>query len=173
MILCALAISTLALTAQDLAHHLPDAEIEKIFHEGELASRKGDNDKAIALFTQVIARDPQHINAYLQRGFSQSVSKHYDLAAADLTAVINLKDDHMWAYTSRGSAYNKLGRQAEAMADFDKALSLDPRDQEAYNNRGWSKKALGDLKGACKDRKTSKKLGNSEAAIILKNNNCK
>jgi tetratricopeptide (TPR) repeat protein len=173
MTFCALAISTLAGNAQDLAQHLPDAEVEKIFHEGELASRKGNYDKAIALFTQVIERDPQHINAFLQRGFSESMTKHYELAVADFTAVINLKNDHLWAYTSRGSAYNKLGRQAEAMADFDKVLSLDPKDQEAYNNRGWSKKALGDLKGACKDWKTSKKLGNGEAAIILKNNDCK
>ncbi len=172
MILCFLAVPALVGKAQELAH-LPDPSTEKIFHEGELAGRKGEHEKAIALFTQVIERDPQHINAYLQRGFNHSMSKHYELAIADLTAVIKLKEDHLWAYTSRGSAYNKLGRQAEAMADFDKVLSLDPKDQEAYNNRGWSKKALGDLKGACKDWKTSKKLGNGEATIILKNNNCK
>jgi tetratricopeptide (TPR) repeat protein len=173
MILCALALSTCIGQAQELAQHLPDPEVEKAFREGELAGRKGNHDKAIALFTQVIERDPQHINALLQRGFYQSVSKRYELAVADFTAAISLKNDHLWAYTSRGSAYNKLGRQAEAMADFDKVLSLDPKDQEAYNNRGWSKKALGDLKGACKDWKTSKKLGNGEAAIILKNSNCK
>lgn len=70
MIFHTMAFSTVVGTAQELAQHLPDAEIEKIFHEGELASRKGNHDKAIALFTQVIERDPQHINAFLQHGFS-------------------------------------------------------------------------------------------------------
>lgn len=34
-------------------------------------------------------------------------------------------------------------------------------------------KMLGDVKGACEDWNKSKKLGNEEAKIILKNNYCK
>ncbi len=127
---CTLAISTVAATAQDLAQQLPVAEIDKIFHEGELASRKGNYDKAIALFTQVIERDPQHINALLQRGYSQSMSRHYELAVADLTAVIKLKDDHLWAYTSRGNAYKRLGRQTEAMATSTRCSPWTPRTKK-------------------------------------------
>jgi hypothetical protein len=41
------------------------------------------------------------------------------------------------------------------------------------NNRGWSKKFKGDKDGACKDWNASKKMGNDEAKIILKNNQCK
>lgn len=41
------------------------------------------------------------------------------------------------------------------------------------NNRGWAKKFLGDKDGACKDWQTSKKMGNEEAKIILKNNQCR
>jgi hypothetical protein len=52
-------------------------------------------------------------------------------------------------------------------------LNIDPNNQEAYNNRGWAKNGLGLYKEACLDWKTSKKLGNEEAKIILKNNNCK
>lgn len=59
------------------------------------------------------------------------------------------------------------------MRDFDTVLSIDPKDQEAYNNRGWARKALGDMSGACQDWRTSKKLGNGEARIILENNRCK
>ena len=59
------------------------------------------------------------------------------------------------------------------MDDFNVALKLKPDDAEAYNNRGFSKKMLGDKTGACEDWNKSKKLGNEEAKIILKNNYCK
>lgn len=93
--------------------------------------------------------------------------------SVDFTKVINIKPDHRWAYTSRGSARNKTGQYSLAIEDFNKALELDPTDQEAYNNRGFSKKLAGDKAGACEDWNKSKKLGNEEAKIILKNNNCK
>ena len=114
-----------------------------------------------------------HLNAFLQRGFCHSLQREYDLAVVDFTSVIQRKPDHLWAYTNRGSAYGKLGKNNLAMADFDKVLQLDPKNEEAYNNRGWIKKAEGDTKGACKDWNTSKKMGNAEAKIILKNNNCR
>jgi tetratricopeptide (TPR) repeat protein len=74
---------------------------------------------------------------------------------------------------SRGSAYNKLDQHGAAIADLDIAIELDPANSEAFNNRGWSKKALDDPDGACADWMESKRLGNPEARIILKNNHCK
>ena len=68
---------------------------------------------------------------------------------------------------------NKTGEYQLAIDDFNEALKMDPTDQEAYNNRGFSKKLMGNKSGACEDWNTSKKLGNEEARIILKNNNCK
>lgn len=159
--------------AQDLVMAAPDKQTEALFHEGEQAYNSGGYAKAVELFTQVLERDPEHLNAYLQRGFCHSLLREYDAAVADFTAVIQRKSDHLWAYTSRGSAYSRMGRNDLAMKDFDQVLVLDPKNQEAYNNRGWAKKALGDAEGACDDWRTSKKMGNAEARIILQNNRCK
>ncbi|HEY0977451.1 MAG TPA: tetratricopeptide repeat protein [Flavobacteriales bacterium] len=159
----------------DLAANTASAPptVEILFKNGEEAYRTGAYTKAIALFDQVLAKDADHLNAYLQRGFCHSVQQNYTAAVADFTEVIKRRNDHLWAYTSRGGAYNRLGKPELAMRDFDAVLALDPKDQEAYNNRGWAKKTLGDLKGACEDWRTSKKLGNGEARIILTNNRCK
>lgn len=160
--------------AQDLATVTPaDEQTEKLFREGSQAYNSAGYARAIDLFDQVLQRDPDHLNAYLQRAFCLSLLQQYELAVADFTAVIERKGDHLWAYTSRGSAYNRLGRHDLAMRDFDTVLGLDPKDQEAYNNRGWAKKALGDMPGACQDWRTSRKQGNGEARIILENNRCK
>ncbi len=165
LILISLSITVLASTAQ--------AEAAKLYGDGERAYRGGDYTAAIALFTEVLTLDSENLNAYLQRGFCNSLLKQYAAAASDFTAVIERKADHAWAYTSRGSAYAKMGQHEKAMADFDQVIALDPRNEEAYNNRGWSRKALGDTGGACADWKASKKMGNAEAKIILENNRCK
>lgn len=165
VILTCLVLAVLTSTAQD--------EATAAYSEGEKAYRSGDYQGAIMHFTTVLDKDGGNLNAYLQRGFCNSLLKQYSAAVADFTAVIERKSDHGWAYTSRGSAYAKLGEHHKAMADFDQVIALDPKNEEAYNNRGWSRKALGDINGACADWKTSKKMGNGEARIILTNNRCK
>jgi tetratricopeptide (TPR) repeat protein len=161
------------LNAQDVAQAMPDKETERLFRDGENAYNSGGYAKAIDLYTQVLMRDPENLNAYLQRGFCHNLRRDYAAAVEDFTAVIGRKPDHLWAYTSRGSAYNKLGKYDLAIRDFDTAIGFDTRNEEAYNNRGWARKSSGDPTGACKDWKTSKKLGNAEARIILENNRCK
>ena len=72
--------------AQDLAQvKAPDPEIEKLFREGEQAYNVGGYVKAISYFDQVIQRDPDHLNAYLQRGFCHSLQRDYAKAVADFT----------------------------------------------------------------------------------------
>ena len=46
-------------------------------------------------------------------------------------------------------------------------------DPEIFNNRGFTFKGKGDIEAACRDWNTSRKLGNDEASVILKNNHCK
>ncbi|MBI1285973.1 MAG: tetratricopeptide repeat protein [Flavobacteriales bacterium] len=148
-----------------------DADV--LFGKAENLFANGDYQNAANLYTKVLAGDPENMNAYLRRGFCNSVLKKYDEAIADFSVVIDKHSDHPFAYISRGSAYNKTEDFKSALIDFDKALALDPENQEAYNNRGWAKNGMGLYKEACADWKKSKQLGNEEAKIILKNNHCK
>lgn len=150
-----------------------DSTAENYFKKGDFYYRNGDHSEAIFEFDKALQINPDHVNATLQRGFCKNILKDYNGAIIDFTKVILAIPDHKWAYVSRGSAYNKTGEYQLAIADFNKAIELDPTDQEAYNNRGFSKKLSGDKEGACSDWQKSKKLGNEEAKIILKNNSCK
>lgn len=148
-----------------------DADV--LFGKAENLFANGDYQNAAELYSKVLAGDPENMNAYLRRGFCNSVLKKYDAAIADFSQVIEKHSDHPFAYISRGSAYNKTEDFKSALNDFDHALSIDPENQEAYNNRGWAKNGMGLFKEACADWKKSKQLGNEEAKIILKNNHCK
>ncbi len=151
-------------------------DIEGMFKQGEQKKMAGDYHTAIGFYTKVLNSQPDHLNALLQRAFCHSIEKNYQGAIDDYTKVIAAHPEHIWAYISRGSANNKLNKFAVALPDFDKALSLNPENeeaQEALNNRGWAKQGLNDHDGACKDWNESKKKGNEEAKIILKNTHCK
>lgn len=153
--------------------HGQDSTAADYFKKGDFYYRNFEHASAIGYFTRAIELDPTNINAYLYRGFCRNITKEFAGAVVDFTKVIELSPDHKWAYVSRGSARNKTGDYALAIEDFNQALLLDPTDQEAYNNRGFSKKMMGDKDGACEDWNKSKKMGNEEAKIILKNNYCK
>lgn len=159
-----IAVSMLSVAAQDT---------DAIFNKAENLFASNNYEPASKLYTQVLSADPDNMNGYLRRGFCFSIMQQYDKAVADFSVVIEQHPRHPFAYISRGSAYNKLEKFQTALIDFDHALNIDPKDQEAYNNRGWSKNGLGLFKEACKDWKKSRKLGNEEAKIILKNNHCK
>lgn len=150
-----------------------DSTATDYFKKGDLHYRNFEHTLAIGYFSKAIELDPKHTNAYLYRGFCRNITKDFPGAIADFTKVLELNPDHKWAFVSRGSARNKTGDYTQAIEDFNRALTIDPSDQEAYNNRGFSKKMMGDKDGACEDWNKSKKMGNEEAKIILKNNYCK
>lgn len=163
----------LALLLSVLANIGSAQDIDVIFGNAENLFANGDYQNAANLYTKVLLVDSENMNAYLRRGFCNSVLQNYDDAIADFSVVIERHQDHPFAYISRGSAYNKKEQFQKALADFDKALNLDPTNQEAYNNRGWAKNGMELYDEACADWKKSKQLGNEEAKIILKNNHCK
>lgn len=148
-------------------------DAETHFKEGEAKSKQGNYEEAVVEYSKAIKADPKLWNAYLKRAFCYGLINQYDKAIEDYTVAIAAEPDQIFSYQSRGSAHYKLGHYPDAMADFNKVLQIDPENQEAYNNRGFVKKSLGDKDGACKDWYTSKRKGNDEARIIIKNNRCK
>jgi tetratricopeptide (TPR) repeat protein len=147
-------------------------DAERSFKAGENFYNSGNYTRAIDHYTEAITTDPNYLNAYLRRAFCYTANKQYTKAITDYSKIIKDQSNNVWALNSRGSAYNKIEKYDKAIADFNRVISIDPSFSEAYNNRGMSKKLKGDKKGACSDWKKSKKLGNGESKIILKNNGC-
>ncbi|MEQ8323434.1 MAG: tetratricopeptide repeat protein [Vicingaceae bacterium] len=148
------------------------SQADELLKKGDMAFSRGDYLESIEHYSKAIETDPTNLNAHIQRGLALSITKEYAKSVTDFTAVLDERPELTSVRNSRGSAYLKLKDYDKAIADFNDVLSNDPENQEAYNNRGWCKKYKGDDEGACKDWKTSKKLGNGEAKIILKNNGC-
>ena len=148
------------------------AQTEELIKQADREFSKGQYENCITTYGQVIQGDPENLNAHIQRGLANSIVGQYESAISDLSFVLTKRPELVAVRNSRGTAYMKLNAFDKAISDFNAVLTTDDQNQEAYNNRGWCKKHKGDDEGACDDWKKSKKLGNGEAKIILKNNGC-
>jgi tetratricopeptide (TPR) repeat protein len=72
----------------------------------------------------VIEINPEHTNAYYNRGLSYYYLENYQAAIQDYTKVIELDSQYVNAYKFRGLVYIILGRDPDAVADFKKYEKL-------------------------------------------------
>ena len=97
--------------------------------------RYGDDDKAIADYTQAILLDTSFVDAYMSRALAYRSKKAYELAIADFSQVIDLKENNELAYSLRGEAHYHLKQYDLAIADFDRALAINPYMNDAKKQR--------------------------------------
>jgi tetratricopeptide (TPR) repeat protein len=89
--------------------------------------KKGNFYSAISGFDEVIELNPQHYEAYLNRGTARLLILEYDGAISDFNKTIQLNPKHAVAYANRGSAYEEKGSPDRAIADYSYAIQLDPQ----------------------------------------------
>ena len=97
---------------------------------------------AAEIYNLIIAKVPDRVEAYNNRGVILYEMKRYDDALANFEKAIALKPDYAEAYLNRGAAQRDLQQFQAAVHSYDKAIALKPDYAEAYLNRGF---ALHDL----------------------------
>jgi len=143
-------------------------------HEVALSHhRQGNYEKAIALYGDVIERDPDFVPAYNNRGDAKAMLRRYEEAIADFDEAIKRDPDFVPAYNNRGNAKAMLERYGEAIADFDEALKRDSDFVRAYSNRGNAKFALGRYDDAIKDHDEALKRDSGFAIAYNNRGNAK
>ncbi|MCK1523875.1 MULTISPECIES: tetratricopeptide repeat protein [unclassified Bradyrhizobium] len=88
---------------------------------------KGDNDRAIADYTESLRLDANNSFALTARGNAYFAKGNFDRAIADYDRVIALDPDYAHdysAYSSRAIAYLSRGDFRGAIADFDRGQAL-------------------------------------------------
>jgi tetratricopeptide (TPR) repeat protein len=100
------------------------AAIKKLFDDGVVASRGGDNDGAIAKFNEAIVIMPTCYDCYYNVGYAYAQKKEYDKAEESFKKSIELKADYVEAYNGLATIYNAQKRFEDAQAASQKAASL-------------------------------------------------
>jgi len=106
------------------------------------------NDKIIAEYTAIIAKNPKDAAAYYYRGCAYLAKNEFLLAVGDLTKAVELNPKDAAAFFSRGYAFYRLGegwKDSEdrtrdfdrAIKDYSQAIKLDPAYGLVYAYRAF------------------------------------
>ena len=115
------------------------------FNRGAAYQTKGDYDRAIADYDEVIRLNPDAVHAYNNRGVAYNAKGDHDRAIANYDQVIRLNPEHDKAYNNRGVSYQRKGHHDRAIADYDQAIRVNPKLAKAYDNRGTAYDKKGNL----------------------------
>jgi tetratricopeptide (TPR) repeat protein len=94
---------------------------------GLCAFERGDYDRAIAAFDELIRLDPNHSVAHRWRGDASLNKRELDRALSEYDEAIRLDPRNGMAYCARGAASTEKGEFDRAIASFDEAIRLDPK----------------------------------------------
>ena len=110
------------------------------------SQKKGEYQKAIACYSEIIEHHPQIAGAYINRGAAYESTGDLDLALQDLNTALALESNPI-TYNNRGIVYFKKGDYERAIHDYTAALEIDPGNFGAYIYRGhaFSNLAIYDL----------------------------
>jgi len=168
-------------------------EVEKensqkaIYHLSQLVNLDKESPKifllrgAIKLLTAEYKKAVEDISIYLKtnkldikalefRARAKYNLKEYNTAFEDFKQVSDLSPENSRAFYGAALCLLQfsLSHWERALEFFDKTIELEPQFANAYNKRGLCYSLLGYKKRACEDWLQAKKLGQKEAAKMLK-----
>jgi tetratricopeptide (TPR) repeat protein len=127
---------------------------EEWFERG-LKRAKTDYEGTIADYSEAIRLNPQHVDAYYNRGNACAAKGDFDGAIANYNETIRLNPQHANAYYNRGNARSIKKDWDSAIADYTEAIRLNPQHADAYYNRGKTHYIKKDWDSAIADYETA------------------
>ncbi len=128
-----------------LARNLTTEEEAHVHHmRGYIHTDQGEESRAVADFSRLIALKPDFADAYWLRAVSHENLKDYVSALADYDRLALLRPDDWtgWSQICWGHAYLNSGL-AEGLRACDTALRLNPDDPNTLDGRGFVNFRLG------------------------------
>ena len=127
-------------------------------YRGSALRAKGEQDRAIADYTEAIRLDPKLREAYNNRGLAWRSKGDTERAVADFTQAIRIDPKYAMAYSNRAETFRLAGDYDRALPDFNEAIRLNPKLATTHNNRGLVWAAKGEYDRAIADYDEAIKL---------------
>jgi uncharacterized caspase-like protein/Flp pilus assembly protein TadD len=128
------------------------------YRRGQRDAVKGDYDKAINDFTEVIRLDPKHAGALNDRCWVRAITGDFAQALKDCNEALRIAPNYADALDSRGLINLKIGMLKQAIADYNAALERDPKHATSLYGRGIAKTRNGDVDGGKRDIDAAKAI---------------
>jgi tetratricopeptide (TPR) repeat protein len=108
-------------------------EIDRLFATGTHAMTEGRWDDAVAVFTGIIARDPDFAEGWNKRATVYFLMGAFEKSLADCDEVMKRNPYHYGALSGYGMIYMRLEEPERALEYFEQALRVNPNMAEVRN----------------------------------------
>jgi tetratricopeptide (TPR) repeat protein len=120
-------------------------------NEGTACFKRGDIDRALALFSIAAQLNPKLVAAHINRAIVYCAKREWATALAAMDLAIALEPDRALSYNDRGGMLLDSGDANAALASLSDAIRLDPTNAQFYCNRAGALHRLGRLNNALHD----------------------
>ena len=122
--------------------------VQDWFFAAVQAEESGEKHRAIALYNQLIARDPSYAPAFINLGTIYFHLRQY-ARAEELYRRATVTDPHyVLAFFDLGNVLDELARPEESIAAYQQAVALAPRYADAHYNLALAFERKGDARSA-------------------------
>lgn len=102
----------------------------------EIAKDEKSFDRVVAMLNQVVAEDPNVIDAWFNLGNAHFKVGRYEDAIKYFKRALELKPDYDLPVINMANAYRRLGRDDAALAGYEHYLTIDPKNAPVYYQIG-------------------------------------
>lgn len=104
----------------------PDAIAQGLLDRGRERIRVADYERALEIFTRLIAYCPDYAEGWNQRGFAHFLRQDYSASLDDIAEALQRAPRHYGALAGRATVLINMGRTAVGYAALKEALELNP-----------------------------------------------
>ncbi len=124
-----------------------EINLEHFYSIGLSHARHGKPRDAIFYFDKVLAVEPNHINALVNKGNALGKLGKFDAAIVSYDMALKIKPNHILCLLNKGLALHYLERFNEAILCYDKILSQEPSSAIALYHKACTKSLQRDVNG--------------------------
>jgi len=110
----------------------------------------GNPEEAMAFYDQVLAQEPQQIEALLKKGHILGKLARYEQAIIHYDNVLSQKEGHLLALLNKGLAHHYIEQYNIVIKCFDDVLRAKPKNTTALYNKASSFVKSGKIKEGLK-----------------------
>ena len=122
---------------------MPNIEqLQEKFEHAFTCHSQGEFARANALYEEILANDPNHVDALHLSGLIAAQTNNRRKAVELIGKAIAIQPDNAFLHCNLGLVFNELGEIGSAVASFDNAVAVKEDYPEAYYHRGNALKQL-------------------------------
>ena len=131
---------------------------EETMLDAKTALIRGEVEKSILLFTEVLAREPDNLQALFSRATAHLKKHAFDATITDCTAYLEIGNSNEKVFCLRGNAHMGKGNFDCGLKDFNRSIEINPHYPTAYFSRSELFKKMGEKEQAEADETVGNRL---------------